>query len=45
MAFRQSHGLGQFLNRSELTSFHAPLPAPCPADSALRGAEIGTSQC
>ena len=32
MAFRQPHGLCQFLDSGELTSLHAPPPAQCLAD-------------
>lgn len=34
MAFGQADGLGQFLDRGELSRLHAPPPAPCPADGA-----------
>jgi hypothetical protein len=40
MPFRQSDGLGQFLNGGELTGLNAPPPAPCPADGAQHSAEI-----
>ena len=34
MAFGQTDGFGQFLDRGELTGLHAPPPAPCPAYGA-----------
>ncbi len=32
MAFAQTDGFGQFLDRAELAFIHPPPPAPCPAD-------------
>lgn len=35
MAFRQSDGLGQFLDRGKIASLHSPSPTPCAAYHAL----------
>jgi len=40
MPFRQSNGLGQFLNGGEPTGLHAPPPTLCPADSVQTRTEI-----